>query len=170
MLDRPDNQHRGVTMSLTTFVLENAPELREAIVRHSVRDVVAAKIATLIASGILKIGDDLPSERDLAAALQVSRETVRGGIQILVGKGLLSVAQGARTKVVGDEVGTMLAGAREPRLINSYELEDIHTARWMVERQVVAASAERVDDEVSGCSRGVPARPAGGGRGSGTNS
>ncbi len=66
-------------MSSTAYVLENAPELQERIVRRSLREAVAAKIATLIASGILKLGDDLPSERDLAAALQVSRESVRGG-------------------------------------------------------------------------------------------
>ncbi len=73
-------------MSLSEFVLENTPELREAIVRRNVRDVVAEKIAMLIASGIFKVGDDLPSERDLAAALQVSRESVRGGVQILAAR------------------------------------------------------------------------------------
>ncbi len=64
---RPARFHSPSAMSLTSFVLENAIELREAIVRRNVRDVVAGKIAALIASGILKLGDDLPSERDLAA-------------------------------------------------------------------------------------------------------
>ncbi|MCB8840508.1 FadR/GntR family transcriptional regulator [Aurantimonas sp. VKM B-3413] len=137
-------------MSLTNFVLENAPELREAILRRSIRDVVAAKIAALIASGILKVGDDLPSERDLAMALQVSRETVRGGIQILAAKGLLAVVHGARTKVVSDAVGQDFIGLREARLINSYDIEDIHASRWMVERQVVGDAARRMDDETLG--------------------
>lgn len=133
-------------MSLTDFLLENAPELREAIVRQSVRDVVAAKIAALIASGILKVGDDLPSERDLSAALQVSRETVRSGIQILATKGLLAVVHGSRTKVISDDVGTDFVGLREAKLINSYNVEDIHASRWIVERHVVASASERVDD------------------------
>ncbi len=133
-------------MSRTDYVLENAAELREAIVRRSVRDLVASKIAALIASGLLKVGDELPSERDLANALQVSRETVRGGIQILSAKGLLAVVHGARTKVVSDEIGGDFTGLREAKLINSYALDDIHAARLLVERPVVAAAALRMDD------------------------
>lgn len=133
-------------MSRTDFVLENAVELREAIVRRSVRDVVAGKIAALISSGLLNVGDELPSERDLAAALQVSRETVRGGIQLLANKGLLSVTQGARTRVASDDVGSEFTGLREARKINSYDIEDIHASRLMVERPVVASAAERIDE------------------------
>ncbi|WP_062211179.1 FadR/GntR family transcriptional regulator [Aureimonas sp. AU12] len=134
-------------MSLTHFVLEHAPELQQKIVRRNIRDVVAGKIAILIASGIFKIGDDLPSERDLAAALQVSRESVRGGIQILAARGLLAVVHGSRTRVVSDEVGAEFKQMREPRLVNSYGLDDIHGARLLVERTVVGAAAARMDDE-----------------------
>lgn len=132
-------------MSRTDFVLENASELREGILRRSVRDLVAGKIAALIASGMLKIGDELPSERDLAAALQVSRETVRGGIQILATRGLVAVVHGARTRVASDDVGTGFTGLREVKPINSYDLEDIHASRLAVERQVVSDAAGRVD-------------------------
>ncbi|WP_062235356.1 FadR/GntR family transcriptional regulator [Aureimonas sp. N4] len=134
-------------MPLSEFILENAPELREAIVRRNVRDVVAEKIAMLIASGVLQVGDDLPSERDLAAALQVSRESVRGGVQILAGKGLLAVLHGARTRVRSDEVGPEFRRAREARLINAYELGDVHAARLVNERIVVGDAAERMDEE-----------------------
>jgi DNA-binding FadR family transcriptional regulator len=134
-------------MSLSEFVLENAPELREAIVRRNVRDVVAEKIAMLIASGIFQVGDDLPSERDLAAALQVSRESVRGGVQILAAKGLLAVLHGARTRVRSEDVGPEFRRSREARLINSYGLDDVHAARLLNERVVVGDAAERMDDE-----------------------
>ncbi|MBB3934733.1 FadR/GntR family transcriptional regulator [Aureimonas phyllosphaerae] len=134
-------------MSLSEFVLENTPELREAIVRRNVRDVVAEKIAMLIASGIFKVGDDLPSERDLAAALQVSRESVRGGVQILAAKGLLAVLHGARTRVRSDDVGPEFHRSREPRLINSYGLDDVHQARLLNELVVVGDAAGRMDEE-----------------------
>ena len=133
-------------MSLPNFVLENAPELRESIVRHNVRDVVAGKIATLIASGMLQIGDELPSERDLASALQVSRETVRGGIQILAAKNLVAVLHGARTRVIGDDVRPEFEGVGQSKLINSYGLAEIHRARLAVERQVVGDAAEQIED------------------------
>ncbi len=101
----------------------------------------------LIASGIFQVGDDLPSERDLAAALQVSRESVRGGVQILAAKGLLAVLHGARTRVRSDDVGPEFRRSREPRLINSYGLDDVHAARLLNERIVVGDAAERMDEE-----------------------
>ena len=128
-------------------VLKRVPELHDAVVRRNARDIVAEKVASLIASGILQVGDVLPSERDLAAALQVSRETVRGGMQILAGRGIVEVSHGARTKIISADVGPMATGLREPKVINSYELEAIHAARLLVERPVVAEAAARIDEE-----------------------
>jgi DNA-binding FadR family transcriptional regulator len=72
---------------------------------------------------------------------------VRGGIQILSAKGLLAVVQGARTRIVSDDLGPEFRQLREPRLINRYAIEDIHAARLLVERDVVGAAADRIDDE-----------------------
>lgn len=132
---------------LPRFVLENAPELREAVVRRNVRDGVADKIALLIASGTLKVGDDLPSERHLAAALQVSRESVRAGIAILGAQGLLRIAHGARTRVVSDALQTPFRLPREAGGSDPYGLDDVHAARLLVERPVVGDAAERITDE-----------------------
>jgi DNA-binding FadR family transcriptional regulator len=123
------------------------PELRRAVVRRSVRDIVAEKIASVIASGILQVGDVVPAERDLAMALGVSRETVRGAMQNLAARGIIEVTHGARTRVISAEVGPLATGLREPKLINSYDLESIHAARLQVERPVVAEAAIRIDDE-----------------------
>lgn len=126
-------------------VLEQVQELRDGVVRRNVRDIVADKIASLIAAGMLQVGDVLPSERDLAAALQVSRVTVRGGMQILATRGIIEVSHGARTRVITTDVGPVTAGLREPKLINSYDIETIHAARLLVERTVVAEAAARID-------------------------
>jgi DNA-binding FadR family transcriptional regulator len=126
-------------------VLEHVSELRAAVVRRNVRDIVAEKIASLIASGILQVGDVVPGERDLAAALSVSRETVRGAMQNLAARGIIEVAHGARTRIKSAEVGPLATSLREPKLINSYDIEAIHSARLQVERPVVAAAAERID-------------------------
>ncbi|MER0238406.1 FadR/GntR family transcriptional regulator [Fulvimarina sp. MAC8] len=137
-------------MSRSSFVLNNAPELQQAIVRQSVRHAVAAKIGAMIASGILQVGDGLPSERDLAGALQVSRETIRGGIQILAAKGLLEVVHGAGTKVVSADVETEFTGLRQTQAINEYGIDHIHTSRLLVEREVVGIASQEIDAEAIG--------------------
>lgn len=52
-----------------------------------------------VESGLLQVGDALPSERDLADALGLSRVTVRKAISGLVSEGLLMQQQGAGTFV-----------------------------------------------------------------------
>ena len=61
--------------------------LREAIHKQTATEMIRDKIVSLIASGILQVGDVLPGERELAGMLLVSRETVRGAIQRLAGEG-----------------------------------------------------------------------------------
>ncbi|MBN9011420.1 MAG: GntR family transcriptional regulator, partial [Rhizobiales bacterium] len=52
-----------------------------------------------LAGTALAVGDELPGERELSAILSVSRETIRGAIQTLAGRGLVDVAHGSRTRV-----------------------------------------------------------------------
>jgi|HubBroStandDraft_6_1064221.scaffolds.fasta_scaffold3258153_2 hypothetical protein len=44
-----------------------APDLRADVLRRTVRERISDKLASLIASGILRVGDELPSERELAS-------------------------------------------------------------------------------------------------------
>ncbi|CAM5773716.1 GntR family transcriptional regulator [Labrys miyagiensis] len=127
-------------------VFERVPELRHGVVRRNVRELVADKIASLIAAGILQVSDTLPSERHLAVALQVSRETVRGAMQLLAGRGIIGISHGTRTRVLSADVGPVVLGMHEPRIINSYDIEAIQAARLLVEQPVVADAARRIDD------------------------
>ncbi|WP_037077826.1 FCD domain-containing protein [Rhizobium sp. CCGE 510] len=113
--------------------------------KKSMKDFVVQKIATFIATGILKTGDPLPSERELAAALSVSRETVRGAILILSTHGILSVAQGTRTVVASEDVGELAVQAARYRDIAAYSLDNVHEARLLIEAQVVRAAAVRME-------------------------
>jgi DNA-binding FadR family transcriptional regulator len=126
-------------------VLAHVTQLRDDLMRRSAREIVADKIASVIASGVLQVGDALPSERDLAAAIQVSRETVRGGVQILAARGIIEVSHGARTRVVSSDVGSFTAGLRPPRDVNAYDIEAVHAARMLAELAVVAEAARRID-------------------------
>jgi DNA-binding FadR family transcriptional regulator len=124
--------------------------IRAEIGKRTVRERISDKLASLIASGILQLGDELPSERELASLLSVSRETVRGAIQTLAATGVVEVSQGARTRVVSRDIDTLKVGITSPSAINSYDIEAVHGARLLVERAVVAEAAVRIDDETLG--------------------
>ena len=126
------------------FSLAIVPEFRSTIIKRSVKDQVVDKVAALIASGILRVGDALPGERELAGALNVSRETVRGAIQVLAGRGILEVSHGARTRVLRAQVGPVTIGVAQARAIDAYDLDAVHAARLCVEREVVSEAARRI--------------------------
>jgi DNA-binding FadR family transcriptional regulator len=127
-------------------VLAQVPYLRAEIGRRTVRERISDKLASLIASGILQVGEELPSERDLAALFAVSRETVRGAIQTLAASGIVAVSQGSRTRVVSRKIGTFKIGVTSPSAINSYELDSVHKSRLLIERAVAAEAAIHIDE------------------------
>jgi DNA-binding FadR family transcriptional regulator len=131
-------------------VFARAPHLKADLARRTVRERISDKLASLIASGILQIGEELPSERDLAALLAVSRETVRGAIQTLAATGVVAVNQGSRTRVVSRKIDTLKIGGARPSAINFYELDSVHKARVLIERSVAAEAAVHIDDSTLG--------------------
>ncbi len=132
--------------SAPTSIFVRTPHLRAEIGRRTVRERISDKLASLIASGILQIGDELPSERELAALLAVSRETVRGAIQTLAALGVVAVSQGSRTRVVSRKIDTLKIGVASPSAIDAYELDSVHKSRLLIERAVAAEAAVRIDD------------------------
>jgi DNA-binding FadR family transcriptional regulator len=127
------------------IALAQSPGMQGGIVKRSVKEMISEKLASVIASGALQIGDELPSERELALALAVSRESVRGAIQELAARGLVEVSHGARTRIVSTEGAALKAGIAGPDVINRYDLDSVHRARLLVERAVVADAATRIE-------------------------
>jgi DNA-binding FadR family transcriptional regulator len=122
--------------------------LREVLRKQTTKGLVRDKIISLIASGILQPGDELPSERELSTSLSVSRETVRGAIQLLAGEGILRVSQGARTRVLNVDVDVRRhrIGVTNRLAIDGYPLQSVHEARLLVEIRVVADAALHISD------------------------
>ncbi|MCB2056216.1 MAG: FadR family transcriptional regulator [Geminicoccaceae bacterium] len=97
----------------------------------------------LAASGLLAPGDVLPPERDLAAMLEVSRESLRGALQILAERGVLEIGHGSRTRVRAMPAVTVLVPHETvERLDDASVLE----ARRVLEADLCARAAALVDD------------------------
>lgn len=59
-------------------ILTHMPKVGKSLERRTARDLIADKLMVLVATNMLRPGDVLPGERELASVLHVSRETVRG--------------------------------------------------------------------------------------------
>lgn len=125
--------------------LDQTKALMGDVSRRSVREVISEKLAALVSSGVLAVGDELPGERELATSLSVSRETIRGAIGILASHGILRVAHGARTTVATADVRSFMRGAQPAGFEGPYDLESVHEARLLVERRIAADGARRID-------------------------
>ena len=71
-------------------------------------DDVAHQIEALVLEGILRVGEQLPSERDLAIETGVSRPVVREAIQLLENRKILRRQQGGGT-YVNDIIGQVFS-------------------------------------------------------------
>ena len=131
-------------MSRPLQLIERIPGDRGPIGKRMVKDQISDKLAYMIHSGLLLPGDELPSERELATTLGVSRETVRAAIGVLQARKMIEVSHGARTKVLGrgslplhESVGIL--GGLKHRSLN-----EVAEARAAVEVQVIALAAQRI--------------------------
>jgi DNA-binding FadR family transcriptional regulator len=70
-------------------------DLGPRIQRVVISDEVVARLKSLISKGVFHAGSKLPSERDLADALAVSRPTLRQAIRALQILGVIRSRQGS---------------------------------------------------------------------------
>ena len=72
-----------------------------------VPDIVYTQLVSLITNGHFKPGDKLPSERDMALELGVSRQSIREAISRAKIEGLIEVKQGGGTFVISSLKGNL---------------------------------------------------------------
>lgn len=124
----------------------------DRIVRTKLSDQVYFRLREMIASGDLKPGDAMPSERDLMERFGVGRPAVREALQSMHTLGLITISHGERSRVNTLSAGIVLAQVDEiARLFLSAEptnLESLKEARRLFETGVVriAAAKATADD------------------------
>jgi DNA-binding FadR family transcriptional regulator len=125
-------------------LIDRVPGDRGTIAKRTVKEQISDKLAYMIHSGLLRPGDELPSERELAATLGVSRETVRAAIGVLQARRMIEVSQGSRTRVIGPGSMPLHESVGVLRDLKDRSLEEVTEARAAVESQVIRLSAQRI--------------------------
>jgi GntR family transcriptional repressor for pyruvate dehydrogenase complex len=107
------------------------------------RELVLEQIQTAINLGRFRPGDRLPTERDLADMLHVSRTTVREAIGVLQGKGVIEVRRGRTGGLIVREVVRTRADLKKVLRANRDQLRDTFDYRVAVESAAAALAAQR---------------------------
>lgn len=116
----------------------------------STRDRVVDHVRRLLEKGDLRPGDRLPSERDFALELGLSRPSVRSGLEALEAMGVVVSRRGAGTFIadgppsLGSEPLSLLA------TLHGFTPNEMFEARLVLEVGVAALAAEHATAEELG--------------------
>lgn len=131
--------------------------LFEPIGHESLAEAVIAQIESLIAAGILKQGRKLPSERELAESLSVSRPKLREALHLLEERGLVQIRHGEGTFVAALTGQAMLPallslyGRHEPAFFDylEYRREQEGFAARLAAQRATKSDKARIKDILS---------------------
>ena len=115
--------------------------------RTKVYEEVVAQIQQQIADGLLRPGDRLPPERELAEAFGVSRASVRDAIRVLELAGLVVPRQGEGTVVRELTMDSVVSPLASVLLTRKDLLADLLDARSIIEPPVAYRAALHATEE-----------------------
>lgn len=111
-------------------------------------EIIVSQIEQRIVAGDLKVGDQLPSEHDLAQQFAVSRTAVREAVKALRQKGLVEIRPGRGTFItngtsdtIRDSLGMFMKFGSSNGSGNLVEVREI------LEPEIAALAATRITDE-----------------------
>jgi GntR family transcriptional repressor for pyruvate dehydrogenase complex len=108
---------------------------------------VVAHVRDAIERGRLKSGDRLPPERELAQQLGVSRPTVRSGLQVLAGMGVVQIRQGAGTFITAGPPALDSEPLTYLAALHGFTRPQMFEARAALEVSVAGMAAQRATPE-----------------------
>jgi len=115
----------------------------QPIEQSTVTELVAKRLLNLLSSGVLKPGDKLPPERELAAQLNVGRTTVREALKLLTLSGLLEARRGDGTYVRHEFFSFLLQQFEFPLLLSANQVDMVLEVRQPLEVQAACLAAKR---------------------------
>jgi DNA-binding FadR family transcriptional regulator len=119
----------------------------QPVVKFTSAQTAANQLLGMIRSGTWKLGDSLPSEKELAESLSVGRSTVREALQNLVALNVVEVSAGHRTVVKSPTPAELFRTDVIGFLINDTLAAEMLEARVMIEPDCVRLAAERATEK-----------------------
>lgn len=122
-------------------------EFDSPIVRESVAEMVVRRILEMVKAGILKAGDALPPERDLALSLSVSRPSVREAMRGLTVLGVVKTRQGGGAYISDLGPDALLGPLQFYLSLEEMNIRELYDARSLIESDVARRAAVHIDSD-----------------------
>ncbi len=122
-------------------------QIFKKIQKENIPDVIIKQIRHLIKEGVIKPGDQLPSERELSKMFGVSRVPVREALKALELVGVIEVNRGLSYSVKGIEKAELLEYLDQIAEKRDDILEDLKEFRIALETQAGVLACQRRDED-----------------------
>lgn len=100
-----------------------------------------------IKSNELKIGDKLPTERELSERLELSRNSVREALRTMDNMGLISCRQGSGNYLTGELQSIITESFCMMFMLNQISDKDVSQFRRAIDIQAMILAVRNIDDE-----------------------
>lgn len=111
--------------------------------RQDAIERVVAQVRAAIGRGELNPGDRLPPEREMATRLRVSRATVRSGLRVLAGMGIVHIRQGAGTFITDGPPILQSQPLDFLAALHGFTRKQMFEARFVIEVALAGFAAQR---------------------------
>jgi len=128
---------------MTSDAMPQLGPIRRAVVSEQ----VAQRLLSLIQSGNLKPGQQLPPERELAVTLDVSRPSLREALRALSLLGVVRIRPGGGAFVTALDPESLLAPIHFFISLDAENLESLFDARILIESGIARLAASRISKQ-----------------------
>lgn len=139
------NTQSGLTAKPPKTESEDTMGLKK-IKKFTVSDSIITQMQEMILNGSYKPGQRLPSERELAELLSVSRPSVREAMRSLQTLGIIEIRSGEGT-FLNDNVSILADHFKMNYLLKKYSILELIEARKILEVEIAAIAAKKATPE-----------------------
>ena len=110
-------------------------------------ELIIAQIRDMILNGNLKKGDKLPSERDLAVQMNVSRSSVREALIALQTTGIVEAKHGGGNFIRNNFEESLLEPLSLAFFLEKGSFDDLYQVRAILETEMAGVAAQNITEE-----------------------
>lgn len=121
--------------------------MADPVKNTKIYEQVIDQIKNMIVNGNVKVGDKLPSERELAETLQVSRTSIREALRALEIIGLIESKHGGGNYISENFESGLFQPLSLIFMIRQNSLQEILEVRKAIEVETAAIAAQKITDE-----------------------